>query len=164
MAAFIYDEWFRVMGAGTSPDLGATTALKFGALLVMTDTTADDEKGKANVGAFTTLDECDSTSYTGAANDGRIDIGTGSSWSSIGSGLGYKHDSSVDLTYTSLTASTRGVQAVVIVCNTTGTALGTSADASLVPVYYLDGVAFTPNGFTVTISFNSSGIATYATA
>jgi len=59
MASFAYNEFKRALAAG---EIDWDTD-DFRVLLVMSNTTADTEDDVNNVGAFSTLDECDDTGY-----------------------------------------------------------------------------------------------------
>ena len=114
-------------------------------LLVMTNSTADTEKDVDDIDEFTTLDEMDGTNYVrkalaneAVAEDEANDRG--------------EFDAD-DVTWTSLGAGTRNVQAAILYKHVTD-------DTDSIPIAYIDsgGFPFTATGADVTIQWNAEGI------
>ena len=112
--------------------------------LVMTNTTADTEKDKALMNAFTTLDEYDGANYVRK---------------SLTESLGEDNTNhrgefdATDITWTALGAGTRNCQGAIIYKHVTN-------DTDSIPLAWLDsgGFPFTGNGGDVTITWNAEGV------
>lgn len=141
MADFWYDEAKRAIAAGEI-DLDANDLR---VALLMTNTTANTEKNKTNLGAFTTLDECDGVAYARQALASKtVTVDNGNNRADI---------DAADVTFPTVSASTRAVKAVLVYKHV-------GADAVNVPLLYMDsltGLPFTPNGANVSLIWAAAG-------
>ena len=143
MANFIYNEAKRALAEGEI-DFG-TGGTDLRVMLVMTNTTADTEFNVNTISGFTTLDEMDGANYARIALSGEVvneDVANNRA----------EFDAS-DVTWTSLGAGTRQVQALILYKHV-------GADSSNVPIAFIDtgGFPFSANGGNVTIQWNADGI------
>lgn len=142
MADFVYDHFKYLMGTGAI-DLDSNT---FKAVLLMTNTTADTEKDKALMNAFTTLDEMDGAGYA------RVTLTTKTIQEDNANHRGELHCD--DIAFGAVSAGTRNVQAILIYKHVTN-------DADSIPCFYIDSapqLPFAANGSTVTIVINAEGL------
>ena len=121
--------------------------------LLMTNTTADTEKDKANIAAFTTLDEYDGSGFTwGPGGTGRKAMAQ----SVVQDDGNLRGEFQVTTTlWASLGAGTRQAQGMLLYKHVSG------ADDSLnIPIAWIDtgGFPFTGNGGDVTITWNAEGV------
>ena len=112
--------------------------------LCMTNTTADTEKDKALMNAFTTLDEYDGANYArkalteSTAEDNTNHRGT---------------MDATDITWTALGAGTRNAQGMLVYRHVTN-------DTDSIPIMWIDsgGFPLTGNGGDVTVTWNAAGV------
>jgi len=143
MASFVYTNAKELMLKGDLDFDEAGNDMRVA--LVMTNTTADTEKDKALMNAFTTLDECDGANYVRKALATQVvseDAG------------GLRGEFSADpVTWTALGVGTRQVQGLILYKHVTN-------DADSIPVAWIDtgGFPFWGNGGDVTYTPNAEGI------
>lgn len=118
-------------------------------MLVMTNTTTDTEDDVNTVSAFATLDEMDGSGYS------RQTIGSQVVTEDAANNRAYFDGS--DVTFTSLGAGTRQVQAAMVYKHV-------GADSSNIPLAFIDtgGFPFSANGGNVTIQWNANGIVQFS--
>ncbi len=114
-------------------------------VLVMANTTADSEKDVTTMDGFTTLDEMDGANYArqALANE---------AWTKDAANARSELDAD-DVTFMSLGAGTRNVQAAIIYKHVTD-------DTDSIPIAYIDGTGFpfAASGGDETIAWNAEGI------
>lgn len=145
MANFTYNVCKKNLMEGT---LDLTTTGRVKALLVMSNTTADTEKGKLFLSQFTTLDECDGTNYarqtlTGmtVTQDDVDDEGV---------------FDATNVTFTVEDDASRTIAGVIIYFDL----IGGDNDVTNVPLYWIeDSTPITANGGDIVVSFAAEGIA-----
>ncbi len=147
MANFIYNEAKRAV-AEAELDFGSGGST-FKVALVMTNTTTDTEDDVNLMNGFTTLDEMDGSGYS------RQTIASQTVGEDAGNNRAY-FDAS-DITFTSLGAGTRQVQAAILYKHV-------GADSSNIPIAFYDtgGFPFTANGGNVTIQWSANGIVLFS--
>ena len=126
------------------------------AILVMTNTTADTEKDKTTVGAYTTLDEFDGSGYTAAAGGVTLD------GEAVVLDAGGSNRAGVDATdeaFGNLGLGTRQVAGILVIRFVTN-------QSSSIPLFWIDTTSggttsfpFWTNGGSVTVTWNAAGIA-----
>ena len=143
MASFAYTKFKQLLLAGEIDFDEAGNDIRV--ILVMTNTTADTEKDVDTVSAFTTLDEMDGSGY------GREAIANQATAEDEANDRG-EFDGD-DVTFASVSAGTRDVQAAVIYKHVTN-------DTDSVPIAYIDtgGFPFSPGGGDIVIQWNAEGI------
>ena len=142
MANFIYTVAKKKILDG---DIDFNLPDDFRVLLIMTNTTADTEKDKLNVGAFTTLDEMDGANYVRKALASEA-----TSQDDANDRAEFDAD---NVTWTALGAGTRQVQGLILIKHVTN-------DADSIPIAFIDtgGFPFSASGADVTANFNVEGI------
>ena len=143
MANFTYDHAKFLAG---SAGLNLTTA-DLRILLLMSNTTADTEKDKATVSAFTTLDEYDGSGYSAGGIPFTGELLTEDN-------VGHKAVLDADnVTFTAIGAGTRSCVGALVIAYS-------GSVAASVPVAYFDtgGFPFVGNGSNVTFQVNAAGL------
>lgn len=140
MANFVYTNAARALIAGEIDldEVGNDIRVA----LVMTNTTADTEKDKALMNAFTTLDEYGGANYVRKALAAQATAADNPN-------LRGEFDAT-DVTWTALGAGVRACQAALIYKHVTN-------DADSIPIALID-ASFTGNGGDVTLQWNAEGI------
>lgn len=142
MASFVYDNAKELLMQGTL-DLHGATDIKI--LLAMSNTTADTDTTVATISAFGTLDELN----VGAGSYARQSMAT----LAVTQETGYGKWDADNVTFTSCTAGTRNVVGAVIYRNVSG-----DADATNIPIAYIDLGSFAANGSNIVITWSATGI------
>ena len=140
MASFVYTNAKRAFGAGEI-DWDANT---FKATLCMTNTTADTEKDKLLMNAFTTLDEYDGSGFA------RVTLASKAVAADTSNDRGELD--CADITFSSLAAGTRSVEGMLVYKHV-------SADSDSIPIAWIDNFTnFAGNGGDVTFTVNAEGL------
>ncbi len=119
---------------------------------VMTNTTADTEKDKATISAFTTLDEFDGGAAYPKAFASRDALASEAVNEDTANDRA--EFDATDYVFSALEAGTRAIQGIIVYQHKTN-------DADSVPLFWIEdgGFPFTANGSDLTMQWNAEGIA-----